>query len=421
MQPTSRKPSGSVKRFGEIWRARVRYFDPVFRKHRELVAKRRTEADTNDALDELLTQAERLQSGPVKDKSTFARFAVYYIEHHCIERRYAEQPGGAKLLVSGKKSWSKEKRIIEQDLLPYFGKWRLDEFTYTKIHDWRVARFKSPINYVRCKCADRGRTCQHDQTERYRSLASVHRPLEILRHMFTVAIEDGWMDGPSPFKSEKRGLKSLIQKSQETKRKRFPSVAEEVRLLDALEADERRHHWIPRTIAAIDTGMRRGEIDVCEWWQVDFDRNAVLIVAPKVEHHGRKEESEHGEDRIVVMTERVRKLFIELRELAIAKGTTGEDDRVFPQIHQTTNRAWHTACRVAGIKNLRFNDLRHTIGSRLSASGIMPQQIGKLLGHRQISTTWIYMNLDLSMQAEATRRLEQYRAEQLEQLVTTAA
>lgn len=44
----------------------------------------------------------------------------------------------------------------------------------------------------------------------------------------------------------------------------------------------------------------------------------------------------------------------------------------------------------AGIRPLRFHDLRHTYGSRLAMDGVPLWKIGKLMGHRSTQTTEIY-------------------------------
>ncbi len=52
--------------------------------------------------------------------------------------------------------------------------------------------------------------------------------------------------------------------------------------------------------------------------------------------------------------------------------------------------AFKNACSRAGVKNLRFHDLRHTFASRLVLSGVDLPTVARLLGHSSIQMTMRY-------------------------------
>ncbi len=52
--------------------------------------------------------------------------------------------------------------------------------------------------------------------------------------------------------------------------------------------------------------------------------------------------------------------------------------------------AFKNACNRAGIKNLRFHDLRHTFATRLVLAGVDLASVSKLLGHSSIQMTMRY-------------------------------
>ncbi|MGE5444454.1 MAG: tyrosine-type recombinase/integrase [Ignavibacteriales bacterium] len=47
--------------------------------------------------------------------------------------------------------------------------------------------------------------------------------------------------------------------------------------------------------------------------------------------------------------------------------------------------AFYNACQRAGIKNLRFHDLRHTFATRLVLKGVDIDSVRKLMGHSNIT------------------------------------
>ena len=53
-------------------------------------------------------------------------------------------------------------------------------------------------------------------------------------------------------------------------------------------------------------------------------------------------------------------------------------------------KAFGTACRLAGIENLRWHDLRHTFGTRLAEAGCSEATIAELMGHSDPVTTRRY-------------------------------
>jgi integrase len=48
------------------------------------------------------------------------------------------------------------------------------------------------------------------------------------------------------------------------------------------------------------------------------------------------------------------------------------------------------ALRAAKVREVRFEDLRHTFGTRLAAEGVAPRDLQEWMGHEDIRTTQIY-------------------------------
>ena len=67
-------------------------------------------------------------------------------------------------------------------------------------------------------------------------------------------------------------------------------------------------------------------------------------------------------------------------------------------------RAWDRIRVKAGIHDVRFHDLRRTVGSWLAGSGESLHLIGKVLNHSDVSTTAIYARLNLNLVRQALER-----------------
>jgi integrase len=169
------------------------------------------------------------------------------------------------------------------------------------------------------------------------------------------------------------------------------SVAEEIKLLAACSK-----HLRPIVIAALDTGMRRGELLNQLWEHVDFDRNLISVT------HSKTAEGEH---RPVPLTSRVRAMLDKLRQ---------PSGLIFTYDGQPIHRpktGWTGALRRAGLPHFRLHDLRHTFNSRLVEAGVISDIRKELMGHsRGGDVNSIYTHIDLPVLREAIHRLDQWYA-----------
>jgi integrase len=98
---------------------------------------------------------------------------------------------------------------------------------------------------------------------------------------------------------------------------------------------------------------------------------------------------------------------------------TDDDDLVFVGPHgsfldgRALRRRYATAIRRAGLRPLRFHDLRHTFGTRMAAAGVPMRTLQEWMGHRDFKTTLIYADYmpaereaDLVDRAFAARRAD---------------
>jgi integrase len=165
------------------------------------------------------------------------------------------------------------------------------------------------------------------------------------------------------------------------------SVAEEAAVLAA--ASPHLHRIV---VAALDTGMRRGELLTQRWEHIDFNRRLILVTHSK---------TPGGEAREIPLTARLTALLSSLRK---------EEGLVFTFKGRAIRRiktAWKATIRRAGIRYSRFQDLRHTFNTRLMEAGVIQDVRKALMGHSSgEEVNSLYTHVELPVKREAIRKLE---------------
>ena len=147
-------------------------------------------------------------------------------------------------------------------------------------------------------------------------------------------------------------------------------------------------------VAAL-TGLRQSELLGLRWRDIDTRALRVRVRNAWVrgEHSG-EGKSDLSTRRSVPMTDRLAR---ELKQWRLRTIFSDDDDLVFahpelgtPLDRTKTTRRFQAACVDAGVRRIRFHDLRHTFATRLAASGVPLRTIQEFLGHADLKTTQIY-------------------------------
>lgn len=208
---------------------------------------------------------------------------------------------------------------------------------------------------------------------------TINRDLEALRHILYWAADEGFL------------LSNPLARMRMVPERRKPRVvlplADEEKLLAASAP-----HLRTIVIAALDTGMRRGELLNQRWEHVDWGRKLISVTRSK---------TAGGEGREIPLTDRLSS------HLAAARNETGIIFTFQKNAIVQVKTAWKSAIRRAGIRYYRFHDLRHTFNTRLMEAGVMQEIRKALMGHssgEDVNST--YTHIELPAKREAIRKLE---------------
>jgi integrase len=371
--PPVQSPSGHVFRLdrarGPVWYAKYRLPDgrqvqrkvgPAWtergRPPAGYVTKRLAEAWLRDVLD----QARRGSlPGMVRTGATFADAAAEYL-------RYAADERGCK-----PSTLRDYRSIIDAHLLPRFGGERIEDITPAKIEEWRGSL-----------CAD---------------LASrtKNKLLFVLNAVFQRA-QRVWGLPLNPV----AGIEKYRQRSSGD----IDVFSPEEVLALVRAADDEQDAAIYLTAAF--TGLRRGELLALHWRDIDFAGRAIRVRASYAGAELTTPKS--GKVRSVPMAPDVASALAALGRRA---GWTGDDDLVFVGVAgsyldgSALRRRYAATLRRAGLRPLRFHDLRHTFGTRMIAKADI-RRVQEWMGHADVQTTMKYLHYaprddDAALVAEA--------------------
>jgi integrase len=212
--------------------------------------------------------------------------------------------------------------------------------------------------------------------------------LGLLHGIFEHAIQRGWANDPNPCKRVDR------PKAADTEADiRFLDQAEVEALLRAVPNDDFGRVQSVIYLAATMTGMRQGELLALRWQDVDWSAQRIRVRRNLVRGEFGTPKTRRG-SRSIPLADR---LGGELDRLYQRSAHQADDDLVFSNPH-TGNplnghallKSYQRALKAAGVRQVRFHDLRHTFGTRMAAAGVPMRTLQEWMGHRDFKTTLIY-------------------------------
>lgn len=165
-------------------------------------------------------------------------------------------------------------------------------------------------------------------------------------------------------------------------RDRVASTDECQRILEACR-DSRNEHLLLIVLIAMTTGMRQGEITGLTWDCVDLDRGVVTLKETK---NGRPRTTSLVGDALDLMKAHY---FMRAKHTNLIFPAKKRFGRV------SIREAWEHALKRAGIKGLRFHDLRHTFATYAAESGASNLELGTAMGHQTLQMLQRYTHMNI--------------------------
>ena len=331
----------------------IDYRDGNRRRHRQLIGPCKKLAEA--ALRKIKTEIAEGKYLDVRkhENILFKDFAQEFLELHSKPHN---------------RSWRSGAQSCLSRLTPFFGNCYLHEITPALIAQYKSERLKTVI-----WTSDDG---QHTRTVKP---STINRELTTLKCALNRAVAWG-----------------KLKENPATKVKLFRENNQRVRYLEKEELKCLLGHCSPRLAAvvlfAVNTGMRKGEIQNLKWRDVNYERGLITLT-----------ETKNGEIRYVPINEIVRNVLISTPKHPespyIFHHAQGKDPYNF-------RKAFATALGKAGIKDFRFHDLRHTFGSHLVMAGSDLNTVRELLGHKDLKMTLRYAHLSQDHKARAVALLQ---------------
>jgi integrase len=275
---------------------------------------------------------------------------------------------------------------VEKHLIPSLGKIRLDQLT--------------PLHVQQM---------MNDRLSRGLSTKSVAYMQQVLRTALGLAVKWDMVS---------RNVARLVDRPRIERKPINPLTPDEARrFLAAI----RGHRLDALFSVALALGLRQGEALGLHWNDIDFSAGT-LRVSHQLQRIGGKltlvaPKTEKSRRTLVLPAMIVERLREHEKRQAAERLWSGskwnETGLVFANRNGEPTQArhvieqFHEALRDAGLRRIRFHDLRHSCGTLLLVQGVSPRVVMEVLGHSEIALTMnAYSHVVPELQREAAQRMQ---------------
>lgn len=260
-----------------------------------------------------------------------------------------------------KKSWRDDEVRLNKEIIPCFGKYRMDAVTTREIQQFHAGLGDSLTS------------------------ATANRYLSLMQRLFSLAIQWNIV--------EKNPARSVKKFRENNSRERYLSHEEIRRFLEAIDTLDNRA--IANGIKfLLFTGLRKNEAFHLDWESVNREEGTVYLSHTK-----------SGRSRTVILNGLAKQVIEEMWEARRNGHPFVFPGRMPGQPVANPQKPFEAVCRIAGIERFRIHDLRHSFASLAINSGASLYDVQKLLGHASSQMTQRYAHLADDSMRKATEQV----------------
>lgn len=214
------------------------------------------------------------------------------------------------------------------------------------------------------------------------SNSSVNGQMAAIRHLFSMALAWEMMNRNPMIKIKKMPTFGRQRAFTDEEVRRIIAAADRLRQHPRSPCQKVFYHFIK---TALLTGMRRGEVAGIRW--MDFKDSFVHIPHPKEKR-----------PKVVPIPPGLKAELLELNN--------GQEYIFQNAGREAIRTTWIKVCKLAGIRDARFHDLRHTFSTKWAQSGTSLVALQHTLGHSSLAMTSKYAHSTSQDQLDAVTALE---------------
>ena len=260
-------------------------------------------------------------------------------------------------------SWLSYEGSLRIHILPELGKYRLDEITKPMMKELVVEWVKKGF-----------------------AKDSIRLYLTSLGVLYNQAIDDKVVS-----ENPTKGLSKFYRQAKRKHEEISPLIeGESLLFLEKTLEYERRHYSL--FLCALHTGMRSGELAGIQWTDIDWNGKFLEVrrainrfgeVATVKTKSGRRriDLSDHLLDTLKDLRKQKQKEALKRGKNEIPEWVFASRSGSFTNINCVKTRNFKKVLKKAGLRSIRFHDLRHTFASQLLSNGTNILYVSQQLGH----------------------------------------